>query len=120
VHAQYLNYVDPDLAFELIIGLNIIVMSLLGSRNSVWGPVLGAFILFPLQNFLVYWLPSTIAGQIHLALLGVVLILVARFMPDGLVTTGANLLYRVRRPAVPEETAPAVAGGSPSETRRAS
>lgn len=72
VHAQYLDYVDPDLAFELVIMLNIIVMALLGSRGSVWGPVLGAFILYPLQNFLVYWLPSGVAGQVHLALLGVV------------------------------------------------
>lgn len=105
VHAQYLNYVDPDLAFELVIMLNIIVMALLGSRGSVWGPVLGAFILFPLQNYLVYWLPSTVAGQVHLALLGVVLILVARFMPDGLVTTTSNLINARRGPrqaAVPE------------------
>jgi ABC-type branched-subunit amino acid transport system permease subunit len=94
VHAQYLNYIDPDLAFELIIMLNLIVMTLLGSRGTVWGPVLGAFLLFPIQSFLVYWLPSTIAGQIHLALLGVLLVIVARFLPDGLLVTGEKLLRR--------------------------
>jgi branched-chain amino acid transport system ATP-binding protein/branched-chain amino acid transport system permease protein len=120
VHAQYLNYIDPDLAFELIIMLNMIVMALLGSRGSVWGPVLGAFILYPLQNFLVYWLPSGIAGQVHLALLGVILVLVARFMPDGLITTTANVIYRFRRRPLAEEPAPAVAGGAPAGTRRAS
>jgi branched-chain amino acid transport system permease protein len=119
VHAQYLDYVDPDLAFELVVMLNIIVMALLGSRMSVWGPVLGAFILFPLQSFLVYWLPSTIAGQIHLALLGVVLVLCARFMPDGLITTAANLIRGRGGPAAEEPAAelPAAAVG---ETRRAS
>jgi branched-chain amino acid transport system permease protein len=94
VHAQYLDYVDPDLAFELIIMLNLIVMTLLGGRGTVWGPVLGAFILFPLQSFLVYWLPSTVAGQVHLALLGVLLVIVARFLPDGLLVTGQKLLRR--------------------------
>jgi branched-chain amino acid transport system permease protein len=94
VHAQYLDYVDPDLAFELIIMLNLIVMTLLGSRGTVWGPVLGAFILFPLQSFLVYWLPSTVAGQVHLALLGVLLVVLARFMPDGLLVTTQKLLRR--------------------------
>ncbi len=118
VHAQYLNYVDPDLAFELIIMLNMIVMALLGSRSSVWGPVLGAFILYPLQNFLVYWLPSTIGGQVHLAMLGVVLILVARFMPDGLITTSGTL-YRRLRPGSPAQPAPAVAGATPSERKTA-
>ncbi len=118
VHAQYLDYVDPDLAFELIIMLNMIVMALLGSRSSVWGPVLGAFILYPLQNFLVYWLPTTIGGQVHLALLGVILVLVARFMPDGLITTAGNLLEARRRPRT--EPAPVVAGAATDSTRRAS
>jgi branched-chain amino acid transport system permease protein len=108
VHAQYLDYVDPDLAFELIIMLNMIVMTLLGSRGTVWGPVLGAFILFPLQSYLVYWLPSTIAGEVHLALLGVVLVLVARFMPEGLLVTLQKLIARRpphRLQAVPVDAA---------------
>jgi branched-chain amino acid transport system permease protein len=104
VHAQYLNYIDPDLAFELIIMLNMIVMTLLGSRGTVWGPVLGAFILFPLQSYLVYWLPSTIAGEVHLALLGVVLVLIARFMPDGLLRTAQKMT--VRRPPPRLQTVP--------------
>ncbi len=110
VHAQYLNYVDPDLAFELIIMLNMIVMTLLGSRGTVWGPVLGAFILFPLQSYLVYWLPSTIAGEVHLALLGVVLVLIARFMPEGLLVTLQKLI--VRRPPPRLQAVPADAATS--------
>jgi len=87
LHAQYLNYVDPDLAFELIITLNLIIMSLVGSRGTVWGPVLGAFILMPLSQYLIYLTPSQIAGQVHLIALGVILVLVVMFMPDGIITT---------------------------------
>lgn len=87
LHAQYLNYVDPDLAFELIITLNLIIMSLVGSRGTVWGPVLGAFIVQPLSQYLIYLMPSQIAGQVHLIALGVVLVLVVMFMPDGIITT---------------------------------
>ena len=94
VHAQYLSFVDPDLAFELTIMLNMIVMTLLGSRGTIWGPVLGAFILFPLSEYLVFWLPSGIAGQVHLAILGVLLLLIARFMPDGLIVTIGNELHK--------------------------
>jgi ABC-type branched-subunit amino acid transport system permease subunit len=117
VHAQYLNYIDPDLAFELIIMLNMIVMTLLGSRGTVWGPVLGAFILFPLQSYLVYWLPSTIAGEVHLALLGVVLVLVARFMPDGLLVTAQKLISR-RVPLRLETVAVAAGDPAPAPARR--
>lgn len=87
LHAQYLNYVDPDLAFELIITLNLIIMSLVGSRGTVWGPVLGAFILQPLSQYLIYLTPSEIARQVHLVVLGVILVLVVMFMPDGIITT---------------------------------
>ena len=82
LHAQYLNYVDPDLAFELIITLNLIIMSLFG---IVWGPVLGAFIIYPLSAYLVFLVPSRLAGQVHLVALGIVLVLVVVFLPDGLI-----------------------------------
>ncbi len=85
LHAQYLNYVDPDLAFELIITLNLIIMSLFGSRGIVWGPVLGAFIIYPLSAYLIFLLPSRLAGQVHLVALGIVLVLVVMFLPDGLI-----------------------------------
>jgi ABC-type branched-subunit amino acid transport system permease subunit len=75
--------------------------------------VLGAFILFPLSQYLVFWLPSTIAGQVHLALLGVVLVLVARFMPDGLIVTIGNWWAARTWRARSDRVAPASAGGSP-------
>jgi branched-chain amino acid transport system permease protein len=113
IHAQYLSYIDPDLAFELIIMLNMIVMTLLGSRGTIWGPVLGAFILFPLSEYLVFWLPSTVAGQVHLALLGVALLLVARFMPDGLIVTIGNWWAGRAWRARSDRIAPATTTGSP-------
>ncbi len=87
LHAQYLNYMDPDLAFELIITLSVIIMSLVGGRGTVWGPVLGAFILQPLSVYLIYLTPSQIAGQVHLVALGVVLVLVVMFLPEGIIPT---------------------------------
>ncbi|MGH7903492.1 MAG: branched-chain amino acid ABC transporter permease [Candidatus Dormibacteraceae bacterium] len=117
IHAQYLDYVDPDLAFELIIMLNMIVMTLLGSRGTTWGPVLGAFILFPLSEYLVFWLPTGIAGQFHLALLGVVLVVVARYLPGGLLITIRDFILRRRGPGEPSQGLPALAlagGGGPA------
>ena len=87
LHAQYLNYIDPDLAFELIITLSVIIMALVGGRGTAWGPVLGAFIIQPLSVYLIYLTPSGIAGQVHLVALGVVLVLVVMFLPDGIIPT---------------------------------
>ncbi len=104
LHAQYLNYVDPDLAFELVITLNLIIMSLVGSRGIVWGPVLGAFIIWPLSQYLIYLTPSGIAGQVHLIALGVVLVLVVMFLPDGIITTWGT--WRRSRRAASAANAP--------------
>jgi branched-chain amino acid transport system permease protein len=109
LHAQYLNYVDPDLAFELIITLNLIIMALVGSRGTVWGPVLGAFIVQPLSQYLIYLTPSQIAGQVHLVALGAVLVLIVMFMPDGMITTYEGWRGRRGRARVAE-----TAGSQPS------
>jgi ABC-type branched-subunit amino acid transport system permease subunit len=108
LHAQYLNYVDPDLAFELVITLNLIIMSLVGSRGTVWGPVLGAFIIWPLSQYLIYQTPSEIAGQIHLVALGVTLVLVVMFLPDGIITSVSSWWRGRNQPGSDAQTGEAV------------
>ena len=76
--------------------LMTIIMSLFGSRGIVWGPVLGAFILYPLSAYLVFLVPSRVAGQVHLAALGIVLVLVVMFLPDGLIRSYQG--WRTKRP----------------------
>jgi ABC-type branched-subunit amino acid transport system permease subunit len=110
LHAQYLNYVDPDLAFELIITLSVVIICLVGGRGTVWGPVLGAFIIQPLSAYLIYLTPSEIAGQIHLVALGLSLVLVVMFLPAGILPTWTS--WRARRTRAMKsagESAPGVA-----------
>ncbi len=95
LQAQYLNYVDPDLAFELILTLGVLIMCLVGGRGTVWGPVLGAFIIQPLSSYLIYVIPSEIAGQVHLVALGIALVLVVMFLPNGILPTWTD--WRARR-----------------------
>lgn len=111
LHAQYLNYVDPDLAFELIITLNLVIMTLVGSRGTIWGPVLGAFIIQPLSQYLIYWVPSGIAGQVHLVALGIVLVLVVMFLPDGIITSW-DLWRRRSSGAGPTDAAEQLSGAT--------
>ncbi|MBV9131752.1 MAG: branched-chain amino acid ABC transporter permease [Chloroflexi bacterium] len=113
LHAQYLNYVDPDLAFEFIIGLNMVVMALVGSRATPWGGVLGAVIMFPISQLLVYTLPDKFSGQVPLVELGILLILIPMFLPDGIIKSLERWAERRRRrPRVPstDTFAPAPVG----------
>ncbi|MBI2756780.1 MAG: branched-chain amino acid ABC transporter permease [Chloroflexi bacterium] len=112
LRAQYLNYVDPDIAFDLFITLSPIVMALVGGRGTLIGPLLGAFLVQPLSQYLVFLLPSSVAGQLHLVALGVVLLLVVLFMPDGIVNAyrsaraGGSGWRGRRQTAPPAEAAP--------------
>jgi ABC-type branched-subunit amino acid transport system permease subunit len=111
LHAQYLNYIDPDLAFELIITLNLIIMTLVGSRGTIWGPVLGAFIIMPLSQYLIYLVPTGIAGQVHLIALGLVLVLVVMYMPEGIITSWETW-WRDRQGPKPVDGVEQVSGAS--------
>jgi branched-chain amino acid transport system permease protein len=112
IHAQYLNTITPDSEFELVITLTVIIMALVGGRGTVWGPVLGAFIIQPLSVYLIYLAPSGIAGQLHLVGLGVILVLVVMFLPNGIIPTWDAWRNARRRPPkvdVPGTTLPEVA-----------
>ena len=70
-------------------------MCLVGGRGTVWGAVLGAFIVQPLSVYLIYLIPTEVAGQVHLVALGIVLVLVVMFLPDGIIPTWQS--WRLRR-----------------------
>jgi ABC-type branched-subunit amino acid transport system permease subunit len=55
-------------------------MAMLGGKGTVIGPIIGAVVLYSIQEIVWVQLP-----QAHLIAFGVFLILVARFMPRGIV-----------------------------------
>jgi branched-chain amino acid transport system permease protein len=79
VYAFWIGYIDPESVFDLLISLAVILMVLLGGRLLIFGPILGA---------LVYELLDVVAwrefNELRLAVLGLALILIVRFLPGGL------------------------------------
>lgn len=83
VFGFYLSYVEPASICGLDLSIKIGVVAILGGAGTVWGPVLGAFVLVPLTN-----LSSALLGQYGgtLLLYGVSLILIVLFRPSGLIS----------------------------------
>ncbi|MBT8419608.1 MAG: branched-chain amino acid ABC transporter permease [Gammaproteobacteria bacterium] len=79
VYVMYTSFVDPHSAFTPILNLQMIVIVLLGGTGTIWGPVLGAVIIMGFREFLWAEFPAA-----HLALLGVLVILVVFYMPRGI------------------------------------
>jgi ABC-type branched-subunit amino acid transport system ATPase component/ABC-type branched-subunit amino acid transport system permease subunit len=94
VYAYYLNFIDPRGMFDIVISVQIILSVLLGGRATLWGPVLGAFIIEPLNEFANQSLGG---GNSRLLIFGGLMALVVLFMPQGIVPFVRDLIESRRR-----------------------
>lgn len=80
--AMYLRYIDPPSVFSLLdVGLKFALLTLIG--GTVAGPLLGAALVVPLGSDLQATLGGIWPGA-HLVVLGVLMVLAARFMRRGI------------------------------------
>jgi ABC-type branched-subunit amino acid transport system ATPase component/ABC-type branched-subunit amino acid transport system permease subunit len=94
VYAYYLNFIDPRGMFDIVISVQIVLSMLLGGRATLWGPVLGAFIIEPLNELANQSLGG---GNSRLLIFGGLMALVVLFMPQGIVPFVGELLEKRRR-----------------------
>ena len=80
-YVQYLNYIDPVLAFGPAISVEALVGAIVGGIGTVWGPVVGAVLLHSLGET-TRNLFGDLPG-INLVLYGVILVLVMMLAPRG-------------------------------------
>ncbi|MDJ0713598.1 MAG: branched-chain amino acid ABC transporter permease [Prochloraceae cyanobacterium] len=73
------TYIDPDVVFLESRTVEMVMTSMLGGLGTVWGPPLGAVVLYSIQN--IVW--SNLLNY-HLLALGILLIFLVLFMPEGI------------------------------------
>jgi len=73
-------YIDPPSVFFVQITIAMALMSMLGGKGTVIGPIVGAIVLYTAQELTWVNFPTA-----HLIAYGLFIVLVARFMPRGLV-----------------------------------
>ncbi|HEY5134858.1 MAG TPA: branched-chain amino acid ABC transporter permease [Candidatus Nanopelagicales bacterium] len=93
VWAYYETFTYPQFAFDPIITIGMVLMCFLGGRGTLWGPVIGAFILVPGQQYLAYRLGGS---QFYLIAYAGVFLLIMLLMPRGILPTIADRLRRRR------------------------
>ncbi|HEY6094712.1 MAG TPA: branched-chain amino acid ABC transporter permease [Gallionellaceae bacterium] len=87
IHAYWITFLDPESAFDLTLNVKMIIMAVFGGPGTVFGPIVGAFSLSAISEFLSSEVTS-IAGLFF----GVVIVAAVVFMPRGL----ADMLRRGR------------------------
>ena len=96
VWAYYEGFIYPQFAVDPLVTIAIVLMTFLGGRATLWGPVLGAFILETAQQTLAYSLGGS---QFYLIAYAMVFLLVMLLMPRGIVPSIQDGLRRRRRRA---------------------
>ena len=113
IYAYYVAFLNVAAVFDIVTSMLIVLAALLGGRGTVWGPVLGAFIIEPLANLTSTSLGGADAGAIRLLLFGGLLGAVVLFLPRGVLPTVTGYCRRRQAPRrVPTRPAPAGAAGA--------
>jgi ABC-type branched-subunit amino acid transport system ATPase component/ABC-type branched-subunit amino acid transport system permease subunit len=94
IYAYYLTFIDPRGMFDIVISVQVVLAVLLGGRGTIWGPVLGAFILEPLNEITNNEIGG---GNWRLVIFGGLLALVVLLLPRGIIPSVAHLWARLRR-----------------------
>ena len=80
LYAYWMSFIGPDEVFDVMIAVNTIVIMLIGGAGSILGPIIGAFIVELFAE--VAWSAFL---EYHLAVLGIIIIIIVIFVPKGVV-----------------------------------
>lgn len=84
VYATYLSFIDPT-SFDLDASILLLTMVVVGGARTLWGSVLGPFLLLALPQLLtLIAIPTTYAATVQQLVYGALLIAFALFRPQGL------------------------------------
>ena len=94
IHAMFISYVTVGETFSIIVPLNVVLMSVLGGTRHWFGPAVGATVITALlYAFTAGDFP--VAGR---AAVGLILIVVILFMPEGMLGRFIPRLEGRKRP----------------------
>jgi branched-chain amino acid transport system permease protein len=93
LYAMMFGFVDPESGLGILISVKMLIMAALGGAGLLFGPLVGAAILVPLEELSNSLLGGNGAG-LTFVVYGAIIVLVARFQPGGLLTLAMRLLKR--------------------------
>jgi branched-chain amino acid transport system permease protein len=96
--AHFQRTVNPS-AFGLKMGIEYLFMAVVGGVGHVWGAIVGAGLVKLLDDYLQVALPALIgtSGSYEVIVFGVALVLVLKYLPDGLWSMVASQFPKPQR-----------------------
>ncbi len=93
VWAYHLTYIYPEYSVDPLVMIGSVLPVFLGGRGTLWGPVLGALILVPAQQYLAYRLG---ASELYLVGYAAVFVVILLVLPRGILPSLAEAYERWR------------------------
>ena len=94
VWAYYLGFIYPQFAVDPLVTIGMVLMTFLGGRATLWGPVIGAFILVPAQQTFAYQFG---ASQVYLLAYAAIFLIIMLLLPRGILPTITDRLRNQRK-----------------------
>jgi branched-chain amino acid transport system permease protein len=98
LYAQFMLFFEPETVFNLNFSIEIALITIVGGMGTVFGPLLGAVIIIPLNEILRSSFP-TLNGMNYF-IYGIALILIVSFMPNGLLPILKKIPEKILRKKV--------------------
>jgi branched-chain amino acid transport system permease protein len=83
LYSTLFGFVDPESGVGILVSVKMLIMAALGGAGTLFGPLIGAAILVPLEEFSNNLLGGKGGGPTFVVY-GAVIMLLARFLPGGL------------------------------------
>jgi branched-chain amino acid transport system permease protein len=100
--AQSVGFVDPFYVFSIDISVKLALVAIIGGMGRSIGPLVGSVLIISTESYLRATLSGPQAGQtgLYLIIYGLILILVVRFLPQGLAPLILGLFRRQEKAGV--------------------
>jgi branched-chain amino acid transport system permease protein len=101
LYAVMIGFVDPESGLGILISVKMLIMAALGGAGLLFGPLVGAMILVPLEEISNNLLGGQGAG-LTFVVYGAIIVAIARFRPGGILAPILALRRRRKTPAPAE------------------
>ncbi len=112
LHAYFNSSIFPPFAFDALFDVAIALMAFLGGMGTLFGPILGAIILVPAQQYLT--IISQSSGY-NLIMYGVLFLAIILLLPEGIIPTISKRWNKWKASRNNSELTPAIATSPGSE-----
>jgi branched-chain amino acid transport system permease protein len=97
LYSMMFGFIDPESGLGILISVKMLIMAALGGAGLLFGPLVGAAILVPLEEISNNILGGKGAG-LTFVVYGAIIVIIARFQPGGILAL-INRAWARRKPA---------------------